>query len=553
MSSAIILSVIFGILILGIFGISQTAFADPHTIETADNDLTTPGCLETEVGCYTPNILTVDVGHVVTMTNLDESGIHTFTSGTVDGFTPSPDGVFDSGFLFQGESFEYTADTIGEFPYYCALHTWMQGVLIVQEGPSVPLPLNLEFDKLNYQSTEIAKITITGTPQDVVSLLIIDPFDKPKGETVSITLQSDGIGTHDLVLSGYVSGVYTAVVSKGSSQSSEIFSVGLQTGSGKITITTTKSNYEPGDSILILGDTEANILLTISLIDPDGNEVKVKETFSDKDGNISDGTFRIPTDAISGTWEIKAQSGSNFGITEFTVGSVTNGGLTITVEEGIIPGIGKILTIKVTGAVGTVEIEIIAEDGEIIETFSVPASSEGEINLPWIIPKDTEPGIYTFKATDAFDSAETTFEIDGGSEPSDDSDGDGISNELDNCPDTANPDQTDTDGDGIGDACDPTPTLADVDLDGIGDDVDNCPFTPNADQLDTDEDGLGDVCDVQNEPIFSQILSQIQSILASILGLDDRVTELENKIVELETEIDEIKSALPPGKIKAKP
>ena len=46
--------------------------------------------------CYTPSEVTVDVGGVVTMTNTDSTGIHTFTSGTVDGFTPSPDGTFDS-------------------------------------------------------------------------------------------------------------------------------------------------------------------------------------------------------------------------------------------------------------------------------------------------------------------------------------------------------------------------------------------------------------------------------------------------------------------------
>ncbi len=79
--------------------------------------------------------MTVDVGHIVTMTNADEAGIHTFTSGTVDEFTPSPDGIFDSGMLMKpGDSFDYNADTVGEFPYYCTLHTWMQGTLIVQEA-----------------------------------------------------------------------------------------------------------------------------------------------------------------------------------------------------------------------------------------------------------------------------------------------------------------------------------------------------------------------------------------------------------------------------------
>jgi len=39
------------------------------------------------------------------------------------------------------------------------------------------------------------------------------------------------------------------------------------------------------------------------------------------------------------------------------------------------------------------------------------ASSQGEINQPWIIPKEMEPGIYTVRVVDAFDSAETTFKF----------------------------------------------------------------------------------------------------------------------------------------------
>ncbi len=40
---------------------------------------------------------------------------------------------------------------------------------------------------------------------------------------------------------------------------------------------------------------------------------------------------------------------------------------------------------------------------------------------------------------------------------------------------------------------------ADTDGDGIFDQVDNCPLTPNQDQLDFDGDGLGDVCDIDRD------------------------------------------------------
>lgn len=78
-----------------------------------------------------------------------------------------------------------------------------------------------------------------------------------------------------------------------------------------------------------------------------------------------------------------------------------------------------------------------------------------------------------------------------------DSDGDGLADVCDNCPQVTNPDQSDLDYDGVGDLCDPCiiDVNNDIDQDGRCAQDDNCPSVANPDQADADHDGVGDVCD----------------------------------------------------------
>ena len=93
-----------------------------------------------------------------------------------------------------------------------------------------------------------------------------------------------------------------------------------------------------------------------------------------------------------------------------------------------------------------------------------------------------------------------------GATPDEDSDGDGIPDDIDNCPDTPNPGQDDADEDDVGDACDNCPTIygrskdgcptgVDSDNDGVSDVNDACPDVPgvacNQGCPTVDEDGDG--------------------------------------------------------------
>ena len=108
-------------------------------------------------------------------------------------------------------------------------------------------------------------------------MIILNPAGKIINEEIEIKLQEDGRATYELELNGYSSGIYTALVKKGNTQSDEKFSVGLVTGSGPINAQVTSSEYIPGEKILLLGQTSSNVLLNVKLIDPNGVEIKRTE------------------------------------------------------------------------------------------------------------------------------------------------------------------------------------------------------------------------------------------------------------------------------------
>ena len=173
-------------------------------------------------------------------------------------------------------------------------------------------------EKMNFKANSTSKLTILGPPSTALTLNIFDPSDNRKF-TESIKTNSIGTKTFEFDLTGYSSGVYKAVVSNPTYQDTAKFSVGLSAGSGAINFSSTQTEYSPGESILIIGNTGANSLLNIFLIDPNGEIIYKGEIFTDKEGGFTTEMLGIPSNAESGIWQIQAQSGLDHKEMEITV------------------------------------------------------------------------------------------------------------------------------------------------------------------------------------------------------------------------------------------
>ena len=81
--------------------------------------------------CFYPNPLTVSPGTTVTWKNTD-TAMHVVCSGK-----PSDDEcgkVFEEDSLKPGKTFQFTFADVGTYDYYCSVHPWMTGQVIVGQG-----------------------------------------------------------------------------------------------------------------------------------------------------------------------------------------------------------------------------------------------------------------------------------------------------------------------------------------------------------------------------------------------------------------------------------
>ena len=113
--------------VVSMIAIAPSAFAMGHaaTVTNAPGSAT-PGCEETD-DCFIPSTVTIHPGGTVTFDNTDNAA-HTATGGSP---TDGPSGAFDTSLIMAGGSATITFDDEGTYPYFCMVHPWMQGTVVV--------------------------------------------------------------------------------------------------------------------------------------------------------------------------------------------------------------------------------------------------------------------------------------------------------------------------------------------------------------------------------------------------------------------------------------
>lgn len=154
--------------------------------------------------CLFPNITTIGIGSTVSWTNNDTTS-HTVTSGMLADQT----GFFDSSMIEAGKTYNFKFNNVGTFNYYCQIHPWITGQIIVNNGLSPSVAnfseidnfnrnnIFIETDKPSYKVDDLATInTIVSNPEtdQNVAVIITNP-DGINIITLIIKTDSQGFGT----------------------------------------------------------------------------------------------------------------------------------------------------------------------------------------------------------------------------------------------------------------------------------------------------------------------------------------------------------------------
>ena len=177
-------------IVAGIVATAPTVFADHMTASVTINaGSSVPGC-EEKKECFIPYQVTIDPGGEVTWTNSDIAA-HTVTSGTA---ADGPDGNFDSSLFMAGTTFshKFDAEKAGTYPYFCMVHPWMTGEVIVEAAGA-------DQGGNELMATVTTSVTADGTQVDLEFNQVHVNYEITATQNGNVVLQETGHAHTDMM------------------------------------------------------------------------------------------------------------------------------------------------------------------------------------------------------------------------------------------------------------------------------------------------------------------------------------------------------------------
>jgi plastocyanin len=160
---------------------------------------------------FEPKEITVKEGTKVIWSNSDVTA-HTVIYGQKD--ASNAGSIFDSGMIRSNTVYDYSFEDVGDYPYFCKIHAWMTGRVIVIENIEAPITVELSMstDKPKYKLGDTVKVKGSANPvQD--EDLILQVFNPTSAQLTlgQLKLLEDGAFTYSFPLKGdlAVAGNYT--------------------------------------------------------------------------------------------------------------------------------------------------------------------------------------------------------------------------------------------------------------------------------------------------------------------------------------------------------
>jgi plastocyanin len=122
-------------LLFGVLTLVAIVTIAPHAFAATAQVVMSPGagssasadCIAAK-NCFDPSVVNIAPGDTVTWTNNDKVG-HTTTSGQPTDNTTGT--VWDSSLVKAGGTYSFTFQNAGTYNYFCMVHPWMTGEVIV--------------------------------------------------------------------------------------------------------------------------------------------------------------------------------------------------------------------------------------------------------------------------------------------------------------------------------------------------------------------------------------------------------------------------------------